>query len=33
VLGRRWSEPALLALCRKLALVTGPFVPPPDFKS
>ena len=33
VLGRRWSEPELLALCRKLALVTGPFVPPPDFQS
>jgi amidase len=33
VLGKRWSEPALLALCRKLALVTRPFVPPPGFKT
>jgi amidase len=33
VLGRRWSEPALLALCAQLALVTGPFVPPPRYKA
>jgi amidase len=33
VLGRRWSEPQLLALCGKLALVTGPFLPPPGFKA
>ena len=33
VLGRRWSEPALLALCAKLALITGPFTPPPRFKA
>ena len=33
VLGRRWSEPQLLALCAKLALVTGPFTPPPKFKA
>ena len=33
VLGRRWSEPELLALCAKLALVTGPFLPPPRFKA
>ena len=31
VVGRRWSEPALLALTRKLALVTGPFQPPPGY--
>lgn len=33
VLGRRWSEPELLALCDKLALITGPFTPPPNFRS
>lgn len=33
VLGRRWSEPALLALAQAIALVSGPFVPPPKFKS
>jgi amidase len=31
VVGRRWSEPALLALARKLALVTGPFRSPPGY--
>jgi amidase len=31
LVGRRWSEPALLALARKLALVTGPFQPPPGY--
>lgn len=31
VVGRRWSEPALLAAAAKLALVTGPFTPPPGF--
>jgi amidase len=33
VVGRRWSEPALLALARRLALVTGPFRAPPAFTS
>jgi amidase len=33
VVGRRWSEPALLALARRLALVTGPFRAPPAFIS
>jgi amidase len=33
IVGRRWSEPALLAVAQKLALITGPFTPPPDFKS
>ena len=32
VLGKRWSEPALLALCGKLTAITGPFMPPPRFK-
>ncbi len=32
VVGRRWSEPALLALCEHVALVTGPFTPPPLFR-
>lgn len=31
MVGRRWSEPALLAAAAKLALVTGPFTPPPGF--
>jgi amidase len=33
VVGRRWSEPALLALARQLSLVTGPFRPPPGYQS
>ena len=33
VLGRRWGEPALLALAKQLALVTGPFRAPPGFTS
>jgi amidase len=33
VLGRRWSEPELLALCAGLSRITGPFAPPPGFKS
>ena len=33
VLGARWSEPALLALAKALALVTGPFRAPPGFTS
>ena len=32
VLGRRWSEPELLALCAQMALISGPFTPPPRFK-
>jgi amidase len=31
VVARRWSEPALLALAEQLALLTGPFRPPPRF--
>ena len=33
VLGARWSEPALLALAKQLAPVTGPFRAPPGFTS
>ena len=32
LVGRRWSEPALLALAQKVALITGPFTSPPDFR-
>jgi amidase len=32
VLGRRWSEPALLALAKQLSLVTGPFRAPPGYE-
>ena len=32
LVGARWSEPALLALAQKVALITGPFTPPPDFR-
>jgi len=31
VVGRRWSEPALLALAKQLSLVTGPFRAPPGY--
>ncbi len=31
IVGRRWSEPALLALARRLVFLTGPFQPPPAF--
>jgi amidase len=31
VLGRRWSEPALLALAKQLSLVTGAFRAPPGY--
>jgi amidase len=31
VVGRRWSEPALLALAKQLALITGPFRAPPGY--
>jgi amidase len=32
LVGPRWSEPGLLALAQKVALVTGPFTPPPGSK-
>jgi amidase len=32
LVGRRWSEPALLALAAKVALITGPFTPPPKYR-
>jgi amidase len=32
LVGKRWSEPELLALAQKVALITGPFTPPPGFK-
>jgi amidase len=31
IVGRRWSEPALLALAKHLSLITGPFRPPPGY--
>lgn len=31
LVGRRWSEPALLALAQKVALITGPFTAPPGY--
>ncbi len=31
IVGRRWGEMELLALAKKLALITGPFVPPPGY--
>ncbi len=31
IVGRRWGEMALLAIAKKLALITGPFVPPPGY--
>ena len=31
VVGRLWSEPALLQTARKIAQITGPFTPPPNF--
>jgi len=33
IVGARWSEPALLALAKQIASITGPFVPPPRFKA
>ncbi|HUQ77097.1 MAG TPA: amidase family protein [Burkholderiales bacterium] len=33
LVAKRWAEPALLALARKVALITGPFTPPPNFKA
>jgi len=29
---RRWAEPALLALAGQVALITGPFTPPPAYR-
>ena len=31
LVGKRWSEPALLALAQKVALITGPFTAPPGY--
>jgi amidase len=31
IVGRRWSEPALLAAANKLSLITGPFRAPPGY--
>jgi amidase len=31
VVGKLWSEPALLQLARRIAQLTGPFRPPPDY--
>jgi amidase len=31
VVGKLWSEPALLQLARRIAQITGPFTPPPKF--
>jgi len=33
IVGRRWSEPALLALAKHLSLVTGPFRAPPAYQA
>lgn len=33
VVGKRWGEAALLAVCEKIVALTGPFVPPPKFVS
>jgi amidase len=33
LVGKRWSEPELLALAQKVALISGPFTPPPGFKA
>ena len=32
LVGRRWSEPALLALAAKVSLIAGPFTPPPSYR-
>ncbi len=31
LVGKRWSEPELLALAQKVALISGPFTPPPNY--
>jgi len=33
LVAKRWSEPELLALAQKVALITGPFTPPPNYKA
>jgi len=33
LVGARWSEPALLALAAKVALISGPFQPPPEYRA
>ena len=33
IVGRRWSEPALLALAASVTLITGPFTPPPNYRA
>jgi amidase len=33
IVGKRWSEPALLALAASVALITGPFTPPPNYRA
>ena len=32
LVGPRWGEPALLALAQKVALISGPFTPPPGYE-
>jgi amidase len=32
LVAKRWAEPALLALAAQVALITGPFTPPPAFR-
>jgi amidase len=32
LVGKRWSEPALLAAAQKVALISGPFTPPPRYQ-
>ncbi|HET7366534.1 MAG TPA: amidase family protein [Burkholderiales bacterium] len=32
LVARRWAEPALLALAEQVALITGPFTPPPGYR-
>jgi len=32
LVAKRWAEPALLALAQQVALITGPFTPPPAFR-
>ena len=32
LVGKRWAEPALLSLAVKVALITGPFTPPPGYR-
>jgi len=32
LVAKRWAEPALLALAGRVALITGPFTPPPGYR-